>query len=78
MNRVQQYLCSIAWRILWRWWPDRVYFAVVDDLSTKWVNLQWGVVEAGVPTHPNKPLLEGSYLAFEKLDHPGKMVKCRD
>jgi len=22
---MKEWLCSLAWRILWRYWPDRVY-----------------------------------------------------
>lgn len=76
MNWIQHYLCSLAWRILWRWWPDRVYLAALkadrDDLDHPWV-----VMEAGTPSHPHVEIVNNAFLVFEKIDHAGKVVKNR-
>lgn len=80
MNRIQRYLCSIAWRILWRWWPDRVYYAAVKGSQPGNSKLRSGstlIVEAGTPSHPNTHLIETAFLVWEKIDHPGRMVKQR-
>lgn len=63
------YLCKIAWRVLWKWWPDRVYIAAVPgEIFTT-------VLEAGTPNSPHYDTIQRATYVWEKLDHGGKLVK---
>lgn len=30
-ERFREWVCGLAWRVLWRWWPDRHFLTIVGD-----------------------------------------------
>lgn len=77
MSRIQQRLCVLAWRILWRWWPDRVYMAATEEFNPRDPRKTWIITEAGTPSHPDMHVINNAFLVWEKIDHPGRLVKQR-
>lgn len=76
MNFWKHWLCALAWRILWRWWPDRVLYGKVDVTGPP-THQGWIILEVGTPSHPDSFLIAKADYVWEKLDHAGKVVKHR-
>jgi hypothetical protein len=32
-DRFREWVCGLAWRVLWRWWPDRHFLAPVRGIA---------------------------------------------
>ena len=60
MTRIKAAACGLAWRVLWAWWPDRVY------RSAALGGHEYAKLEQAPPW---------AAPVYEKLDHQGKRVR---
>lgn len=63
-ERLTEWLCSVAWRVLWRWWPDRHYVWGAGD----------GWLRETVRLEDARWAAAHGRRVRERLDHAGRPV----